>query len=103
MDSVSSLQMERDTLIETRQAMVAGLPVTSELLRGSSIERTLHHTRGCTICTGDGGNPLWVLTVGYAGGSCRQDGGRAEPCILMRSRPCQDAKNGNLRLEPDYK
>jgi hypothetical protein len=84
--------MERDTLIETRQAMVAGLSVTGELLRGSLIERTVRHTRGCPICAG-GGHPLWVLTVGYAGGSGRQDGGLAEPRILMRSRPREDAKN----------
>jgi hypothetical protein len=32
--------------------MVAGLPVTGELLRASLIERTVRHTRGCTICAG---------------------------------------------------
>jgi Family of unknown function (DUF6788) len=47
------------------------LPVTGELLRGSLIERTVRHTRGCTICAG-GGHRLWVLTVGYAGGRTRQ-------------------------------
>jgi hypothetical protein len=47
------------------------LPVTGKLLRGSLIERTVRHTRGCTICAG-GGHPLWVLTVGYAGGRTRQ-------------------------------
>jgi hypothetical protein len=52
--------------------MVAGLPMTGELLRGSLIERTVRHTRGCTICAGGGGHPLWVLTVGYAGGRTRQ-------------------------------
>jgi len=46
--------------------------VTGNLPRGSLIERTVRHTRGCTICTGGGGHPLWVLTVGYAGGRTRQ-------------------------------
>jgi uncharacterized protein DUF6788 len=69
---VSSFLMKRIALIETRQAMVAQLPVTGELLRGSLIERTVHHSRGCTVCAGGGGHPLWVLNVGYAGGRTRQ-------------------------------
>jgi hypothetical protein len=36
---VSSFAMKRDQLIATRQAMVARLLVTGELLRGSLIER----------------------------------------------------------------
>jgi hypothetical protein len=64
--------MKRIALIETRQAMIAQLPVTGELLRGSLIERTVHHSRGCTICAGGGGHPLWVLNVGYPGGRTRQ-------------------------------
>jgi hypothetical protein len=42
--------------------------VTGEILRGSLIERMVHHSSGCTICASGGGHPLWVLTVGYAGG-----------------------------------
>ena len=64
--------MIRDQIIATRQALVAELPVTGERLRGSLIERMVHHSRGCTICAGGGGHPLWVLTVGYAGGRTRQ-------------------------------
>jgi len=52
--------------------MVAGLPVTGELLRGSLLERIVRHSRGCTICASGGGHPLWVLTVGYPGGRTRQ-------------------------------
>jgi hypothetical protein len=69
---VSSILMKRDQLIETRQAMVARLPVTGELLRGSLLERTVRHTRGCTICAGGGGHPLWVLNIGYGTGRTRQ-------------------------------
>jgi hypothetical protein len=69
---VSSLLMKRIALTETRQVMVAQLPVTGELLRGSLIERTVHHSRGCTICAGGGGHPLWVLNVGYPSGRTRQ-------------------------------
>ena len=69
---VSSFMMKHDQLIAMRQAMVAGLPVTGELLRGSLLERTVRHSRGCTICAGGGGHRLWVLTVGYPGGRTRQ-------------------------------
>ena len=69
---VSSLSMKRDRLIETRQALIAQLPVTGEILRGSLFERTVRHSSGCTICAGGGGHPLWVLTIGYAGGRTRQ-------------------------------
>ena len=64
--------MKRSDVIATRQTLVGELPMTGELLRGSLIERTVRHSRGCTICAGGGGHPLWVLTIGYAGGRTRQ-------------------------------
>ena len=64
--------MIRDQCIGTRQTLIAQLPITGEILRGSLIERMVHHTRGCTICADGGWHPLWVLTVGYAGGRTRQ-------------------------------
>jgi hypothetical protein len=54
--------MKRDQLLATRQTLLADLPVTGELLRGSLIERMVRHRRGCTICAGGGGHSLWVLT-----------------------------------------
>ena len=81
---VSSLMMIRLELIETRQAMVDQLPVTGELLRGSLIERTVHHSRGCTICAAGGGHPLWVLNVGYPGGRTRQFSLRREQIEEVR-------------------
>jgi hypothetical protein len=64
--------MTRDQRIATRQALVSQLPVTGEILRGSLLERTVRHSRGCTICASGGGHPLSVLTVTYAGGRTRQ-------------------------------
>lgn len=64
--------MTRDRLIATRQGLVSQLPVTGEILRGSVVERTVRHSRGCRICAGGGGHPLSVLTVTYAGGRTRQ-------------------------------
>jgi hypothetical protein len=76
--------MKRDQLIDMRQAMVARLPVTGELLRGSLFERIIRHRRGCTICAGGGGHPLWVLTVGYPGGRTRQFSLRREQIEEVR-------------------
>jgi Transposase domain (DUF772) len=64
--------MTREQLIATRQALVSQLPVTGEILRGSLLEPTVRHRRGCPICAGGGGHPLSVLTVTYAGGRTRQ-------------------------------
>jgi hypothetical protein len=64
--------MKREQIIEARQTLVTQLPVTGEILRGSLIERTVRHTRGCTICADGGGHPLWVLTISYPGGRNRQ-------------------------------
>jgi len=83
-DLVSSFSMIRDQLIETRQRLIAQLPVTGEILRGSLFERTVRHTRGCTICAGGGGHPLWVLSVGYAGGRTRQFSLRREQVDEVR-------------------
>ena len=81
---VSFIEMTRDQIIETRQALVTQLPVTGELLRGSLFERTVRHTSGCTICAGGGGHPLWVLTISYAGGRTRQFSLRREQVDEVR-------------------
>ena len=81
---VSSLMMKHAPIIETRQALVAELPVTGEMVRGSLIERVVRHNRGCTICAGGGGHPMWVLTIGYPGGRTRQFSLRPERVAGVR-------------------
>ena len=76
--------MKRDQVIETRQALIAELPVTGDILRGSLFERTVRHSSGCTICAGGGGHPLSVLTVTYAGGRTRQFSLRREQVEEVR-------------------
>ena len=76
--------MTRDQLIATRQALVSQLPVTGEILRGSLVERSVRHSRGCTICAGGGGHPLSVPTVTYAGGRPRQFSLRREQIEEVR-------------------
>jgi hypothetical protein len=76
--------MTRDDLIATRQRLLSQLPLSGELLRGSLVERTVRHSRGCTICAGGGGHPLSVLTVTYAGGRTRQFSLRREQIEQVR-------------------
>jgi hypothetical protein len=84
MGIASSLSMKRDQLLATRQTLVAELPLTGEMVRGSLLERTVRHSRGCTICAGGGGHPLSVLTIGYAGGRTRQFSLRREQVDEVR-------------------
>src|ERR1700730_13972556 len=42
--------MIRDRVIQARDKLVGKLPVTAELLRGSLLERTVRHTKGCPKC-----------------------------------------------------
>jgi hypothetical protein len=39
--------MIRDQAGHKREKLVSKLPVTGELLRGSLLERTIRHTKGC--------------------------------------------------------
>jgi hypothetical protein len=65
--------MRRDDALRRRQALLAQLPVTGEIVRGSLIERTLRpHGARCAKCASGAGHTLWVLTVSYPGGRTRQ-------------------------------
>ena len=39
--------MIREKTLRARQKLVGKLPITGELLRGSLLERTIRHTKGC--------------------------------------------------------
>jgi hypothetical protein len=45
---------------------------TSEILRGSLLQRTIRHKRGCAKCDRGEGHPVLVLTVNYPGGKNHQ-------------------------------
>jgi hypothetical protein len=70
--------MIRDRTIHVRDKLVANLPVTGELLRGSLLERIVRHTKGCPKCARGEGHRVFVLTVTYAGGRTRQFSVRRE-------------------------
>jgi hypothetical protein len=64
--------MTREQAIRQREKLVAHLSSAAGVLRGSLLQRTLHHSSGCSKCARGEGHPLWVLTVGYPGGKNRQ-------------------------------
>src|ERR1700683_1571394 len=64
--------MTRKRALNSRDKLVAGLADLGGVLRGSLLERTIHHSSGCPKCARGEGHPLWVLNVGYPGGKTRQ-------------------------------
>jgi hypothetical protein len=64
--------MKREQTIEQRRELLDQLPLTSEIVRGSLIERVVRHRSGCAVCARGEGHPMWVLTVTYPGGRNRQ-------------------------------
>jgi hypothetical protein len=64
--------MTHKQAIHARERLLKRLPSTSELLRGSLIERTTRHTSGCPKCARGEGHPQTVLTISYPGGHTRQ-------------------------------
>jgi hypothetical protein len=64
--------MTRTQAIRKREKFVSQLSSAADVLRGSLLQRTLHHSSGCSKCARGEGHPLWVLTVGYPGGKNRQ-------------------------------
>ena len=64
--------MNQETVIRKRAKLVAALPFTAEILRGSLLHRHIRHRTGCAVCANGKGHPVWVLTVSYPGGRTKQ-------------------------------
>ena len=67
-----------------REKLAARLSSATGVLRGSLLQRTVHHSSGCSKCARGEGHPLWVLTVGYPGGKNRQISLRADQVPKVR-------------------
>ena len=76
--------MIRNRAIRKRDKLVAKLPVTGELLRGSLLERTVRHTKDCPKCARGEGHRVFVVTVTYAGGRVQQFSVRRERVAEVR-------------------
>ena len=70
--------------MRARQKLVGKLPVTGELLRGSLLERTVRHTKGCPKCARGEGHRVFVLTVTYPGQRTHQFSVRRERVAEVR-------------------
>src|SRR5277367_3464611 len=76
--------MTRRQAIQRRDKLAARLSRLAEVLRGSLLERTVHHSSGCTKCARGEGHPLWVLNVNYPGAKTRQLSLRPEQVPQVR-------------------
>ena len=77
--------MRQESVIAARDKLLARLPVTGELLRGSLLERTIrNHAHSCAKCASGEGHQLCVLTVSYPGGRTRQLSLRREMVPVVR-------------------
>ena len=77
--------MRRERIIAARQRLVARLPITPDILRGSLLMRTIrNHASGCAKCASGEGHKLAVLTVSYPGGHTRQFSLRPERVCEVR-------------------
>jgi CRP-like cAMP-binding protein len=76
--------MIRDRALKARDKLVGKLPVSGELLRGSLLERTVRHAKGCPKCARGEGHQVFVLTVTYAGGRTQQFSVRRERVAEVR-------------------
>jgi len=86
--------MTREQAIRKREKLASRLSSPWEVLRGSLLQRTIHHSTGCLKCARGEGHPLWVLTVGYPGGKTRQVSLRPEqvPQVRKSLEHYRDAK-----------
>jgi|SRR5882724_1557124 hypothetical protein len=64
--------MKQKDVVRARDKVARELPSANEILRGSLLQRTIHHRRGCAKCERGEGHPVWVLTVTYPGGKNKQ-------------------------------
>src|ERR1700720_3868368 len=76
--------MTRKETIRRRDKLASGLSDMGEGLRGSLLERTVHHSSGCPKCARGEGHPLWVLNVNYPGAKTRQLSLRSEQVPQVR-------------------
>lgn len=64
--------MKHREALAKRDRLAQSLPDAAEILRGSLLQRTIRHKRGCAKCARGEGHPVLVLTVNYPGGKNQQ-------------------------------
>ena len=70
---VSYISMKRTgKTLDALAKLTATLPFTSDILRGSLLQRRIRHRSGCAVCARGEGHLVSVLTVSYPGGRTQQ-------------------------------
>ncbi len=64
--------MKHKEALRARQKLATSLPSLTEIVRGSLLQRTIRHKRGCPKCARGEGHPVLVLAIGYPGGVTKQ-------------------------------
>jgi hypothetical protein len=61
----------RETLRQ-RETLARAIGQPAEIVRGSLLQRTIRHKKGCQTCARGEGHPAWVLSINYPGGRNKQ-------------------------------
>ena len=68
----SSRQMTAKEKQRKRDSLVRAIGEPGEIIRGSLLERTIWHKKGCQTCARGEGHPALVLSINYPGGRNKQ-------------------------------
>ncbi|SRR6266849_10237703 len=64
--------MNHKNAIRQRDKLAHSISAPAEILRGSLLERTIRHKKGCQTCARGEGHPALILSVNYPGGRNKQ-------------------------------
>src|SRR2546427_7603754 len=92
---------------KTLATLATSLPSTTDILRGSLLQRRIRHRSGCAVCARGGGHLISVLTVSYPGGRTKQISLRPEqkPIVeqwLRKHRPIKTTFERNSQLNQHH-
>jgi len=76
--------MTREQAIRKRDKLAARFSSPAGVLRGSLLQRMIHHSSGCRKCAHGEDHQRMALTVGYPGGKTRQVSLRPEQVPQVR-------------------
>jgi hypothetical protein len=64
--------MKAREVVRQRKALARLIDQPVEIVRGSLLQRTIRHKKGCQTCARGEGHPAWILTINYPGGRNKQ-------------------------------
>lgn len=76
--------MNEKDAVRQRDKLARAISNPAEILRGSLLERTIRHKKGCQVCARGEGHHVWVLSINYAGGRNKQISLRPEQVKQVR-------------------